>query len=233
MSSIYLIPNLLGDTPSDIVLPTYVASVVQSLNYFIVENEKSARKFIKQIAPQKSQQELTLFTINKHNLEEDLSHFINPCLSGFSIGIISEAGCPGIADPGAEIVRLAHKKNIRVIPLVGPSSILLAMMASGLNGQNFAFNGYLPIEKNDRKKAIRNLEKKTQETNQSQIFIETPYRNDKMLADLVETLKPDTMLCVACDITLESEQIKTQTVTQWKKTAISLQKRPVIFIIGK
>ena len=117
--------------------------------------------------------------------------------------------------------------------MVGPSFILLAMMASGLNGQNFAFNGYLPIEKNDRKKAIRNLEKKTQETNQSQIFIETPYRNDKMLADLVETLKPDTMLCVACDITLESEQIKTQTVTQWKKTAISLQKRPVIFIIGK
>ncbi len=232
MPSIYLIPNLLGETPTETVLPSQVATVVRSLTHFIVENEKSARKFIKRIAPEKSQQELVLFVIDKHTSDVDLSSFLKPCLSGFSIGIISEAGCPGIADPGAEIVKLAHKQQIRVVPLVGPSSILLAMMASGLNGQNFAFNGYLPIEKTDRRKTLKILEKKAKENNQTQIFIETPYRNDKMIADLTETLQPDTILCIACDISLESEQIRTQTIAQWRKTPISIQKRPAIFIIG-
>ncbi|MDO4229723.1 MAG: SAM-dependent methyltransferase [Capnocytophaga sp.] len=232
MSSIYLIPNLLGESSVDAVLPNQIATIIRSLTHFIVENEKSARKFIKQLVPEKSQQELILFTINKHTDEADFYSFLKPCESGFSVGIISEAGCPGIADPGAEIVKIAHKKNIRVIPLVGPSSILLAMMASGLNGQNFAFNGYLPIEKSERKKTIKFLEKKVKEHHQSQIFIETPYRNDKMFADLIETLQNDTLLCVACDITLESEQIRTQSIAQWQKTNISLQKRPTIFIIG-
>lgn len=232
MSSVYLIPNLLGESPTDAVLPSQIAAIVRSLTHFIVENEKSARKFIKQLVPEKSQQELVLFTINKHTNEADFSSFLKPCELGFSVGIISEAGCPGIADPGAEIVRIAHQKNIRVIPLVGPSSILLAMMASGLNGQNFAFNGYLPIDKLERKKAIKSLEKKAKEHNQSQIFIETPYRNDKMIADLIENLQNDTLLCVGCDISLESEQIRTQSIAQWRKTNISLQKRPAIFIIG-
>ncbi|CEN37445.1 SAM-dependent methyltransferase [Capnocytophaga cynodegmi] len=232
MSSIYLIPNFLGESSADMVLPNQIESVVRSLKHFIVENEKSARKFIKQIAPDKSQQELVFFTINKHTSPDELPSFLEPCTNGFSMGIISEAGCPGIADPGAEIVKIAHKKQIKVIPLVGPSSILLAMMASGLNGQSFAFNGYLPIDKSDRRKTLKSLEKKAVENNQTQIFIETPYRNDKMLADLKEILQPTTMLCVACDISLETEEIKTQTIAQWRKTNISFQKRPAIFIIG-
>lgn len=232
MPRIYLIPNLLGESPSQNVLPEHITKVVCSLTHFIVENEKSARKFIKQIAPQKSQQELVFFTINKHTQPEELPFFLKPCASGISMGVISEAGCPGIADPGAEIVKIAHRQQIKVIPLVGPSSILLAIMASGLNGQNFAFNGYLPIEKSERKKTIKLLEKKVKENNQTQIFIETPYRNDKMFADLTETLHPETLLCIACDITLESEQIETKSVAQWRKTAVSLQKRPAIFIIG-
>ncbi|MDO5105739.1 SAM-dependent methyltransferase [Capnocytophaga sp.] len=232
MSHIYLIPNLLGESPSQNVLPEHITKVVRSLTHFIVENEKSARKFIKQIAPEKSQQELVFFTINKHTWPEELPSFLKPCASGISMGIISEAGCPGIADPGAEIVKIAHRQQIKVVPLVGPSSILLAMMASGFNGQNFAFNGYLPIEKSERKKTIKLLEKKAKENNQTQIFIETPYRNDKMFADLTETLHPETLLCIACDITLESEQIETKSVAQWRKTTVSLQKRPAIFIIG-
>ncbi|CEN34623.1 SAM-dependent methyltransferase [Capnocytophaga cynodegmi] len=232
MSSIYLIPNFLGESSADMVLPNQIGSVVRSLKHFIVENEKSARKFIKQIAPDKSQQELVFFTINKHTSPDELPSFLEPCTNGFSMGIISEAGCPGIADPGAEIVKIAHKKQIKVIPLVGPSSILLAMMASGLNGQSFAFNGYLPIDKSDRRKTLKSLEKKAVESNQTQIFIETPYRNDKMFADLKEILQPTTMLCVACDISLETEEIKTQTIARWRKTNISFQKRPTIFIIG-
>lgn len=233
LGSVYLIPNLLGESKIDEVLPAQVTSVVGSLTHFVVENEKSARRFIKQIAPQKSQQDLVISTINKHTAEVDISQLIEPCISGISIGIISEAGCPGIADPGAEVVRLAHQHKVRVIPMVGPSSILLAMMASGLNGQCFAFNGYLPIEKNERKKALKNLEKKSKEDNQSQIFIETPYRNDKMFADLIETLHPQTLLCIACDISLPSQTIRTQSIAKWRKTNLSLQKRPAIFIIGR
>ncbi|WP_392447901.1 SAM-dependent methyltransferase [Capnocytophaga canis] len=232
LGNVYLIPNLLGDSLIGNVLPPMITNIVKELTHFIVENEKSARKFIKQITPEKPQQELVLFTIDKHTFENDIYSFINPCMSGFSVGVISEAGCPGIADPGAEIVKLAHQKNIRVIPLVGPSSILLAMMSSGLNGQNFAFNGYLPIEKSERRRTIKALERKVKEYKQTQIFIETPYRNDKMLSDLVETLQNDTMLCIATEITLPTEYIKTQTVTKWKKMNISLQKRPTIFIIG-
>jgi 16S rRNA (cytidine1402-2'-O)-methyltransferase len=158
---------------------------------------------------------------------------IQPCLEGKNIGLLSEAGCPGVADPGAVIVKLAHEKNIQVIPLVGPSSILLAMMASGMNGQNFAFNGYLPIDKAEKKTILKNLEKVSQDKNQSQIFIETPYRNNKMLEDIVQALQPNTYLCVAADITLPTEYIKTMRVSDWKKTKIELHNRPAIFIIHK
>ena len=229
MGNIYLIPNLLGESTLE-VLPSQVAATVQSLTYFVVENEKSARKFIKQIAPNKVQAELRIAVINKHH-ETDFAQFLSPCLQGHSIGIISEAGCPGIADPGAEIVRIAHQKKMRVIPLVGPSSLLLAMMSSGLNGQNFTFNGYLPIEKQERRKALKALERKALE-GQAQLFIETPYRNNHLLADLTDTLQPNTLLCVASDITLPTEQILTQPIHLWKKTAIDLQKRPTIFILG-
>jgi len=158
---------------------------------------------------------------------------LNPCLEGKDIGVISDAGCPGIADPGAAVVAEAHAKGIKVVPLVGPSSILLAMMASGFNGQNFAFNGYLPIDKKERKTEIKRLERISKEQDQSQLFIETPYRNNQILESLMNTLQPQTQLCVACDITLSSEYIKTQTAEAWKRTKVDLDKRPTLFIIQK
>ena len=231
MASIYLIPNLLGESPLTVLSPQ-VAQAVQELTYFVVENEKSARKFIKLIAPDKPQSELQISVIDKHQSTPDYAAYITHCLQGHSIGIISEAGCPGVADPGAEIVRVAHQKALRVIPLVGPSSLLLAMMSSGLNGQNFAFNGYLPIDKQVRRKTLKILERKVQE-GQSQLFIETPYRNQQLLSDLIETLQADTLLCIATDLTLPTESIRTLPIGQWKHTSIDLQKRPTLFIIGR
>ena len=231
MASIYLIPNLLGESALNVLSPQ-VAQAVQDLTYFVVENEKSARKFIKLIAPEKPQSELQISVIDKHQSTPDYAAYLTPCLQGHSIGIISEAGCPGVADPGAEIVRVAHQKALRVIPLVGPSSLLLAMMSSGLNGQNFAFNGYLPIDKQVRRKTLKVLERKVQE-GQSQLFIETPYRNQQLLSDLIETLQPDTLLCIATDLTLPTESIRTLHIRQWKHTSVDLQKRPTLFIIGR
>ena len=158
---------------------------------------------------------------------------IQDCLEGKNVGLMSEAGCPGVADPGAVIVKLAHEKGIQVVPLVGPSSILLAIMASGMNGQSFAFNGYIPIDASEKKAAIKNLEKLSIIKNQSQLFIETPYRNNKMLEDILSCLHPETYLCVACDITLPTEYIKTMRVVNWKKTKVDLHNRPTIFIIKK
>lgn len=232
LGKLYLIPTLLGNSNPEDVLSGNVKYCIENVNYFIAENEKTARRFIKLITPEKSQQQLNISVLNKHTTDDEKPSFLNPCFEGISVGILSEAGCPGIADPGAEIVRIAHQKNIQVVPLVGPSSILLAMMASGMNGQSFAFNGYLPIEKDERKKAIKHYERKAKEEQQSQIFIETPYRNDNLLAELTTTLRPSTLLCVACDISLPSETIKTQAIASWKKTEFSFQKRPAIFIIG-
>ncbi|MNE11491.1 Ribosomal RNA small subunit methyltransferase I [compost metagenome] len=158
---------------------------------------------------------------------------IAPCLQGIHVGLMSEAGCPGVADPGAAIVKIAHEKGIQVVPLVGPSSILLALMGSGMNGQSFAFNGYLPIDKSEKKSALKNLEKLSSDKNQSQLFIETPYRNNKLLEDILQTLQPNTHLCIACDITLPTEYIKTFRVADWKKTKVDLHNRPCIFIIHK
>ena len=166
-------------------------------------------------------------------MAEELNSFLNPIYEGYNIGLISDAGCPGVADPGSDIIKIAHQSNIKVVPLVGPSSILLAIMSSGLNGQNFAFNGYLPIDRADKKNKIKELEKTSQQKNQSQIFIETPYRNNKMLEDLTKTLSGDTNLCIACDITLSTEYIKTLSVNEWKKNKINIDKKPAIFIIHK
>jgi 16S rRNA (cytidine1402-2'-O)-methyltransferase len=171
--------------------------------------------------------------INKFTLAEELNSFLDPIYEGYNIGLISDAGCPGVADPGSDIIKIAHQSNIKVVPLVGPSSILLAIMSSGLNGQNFAFNGYLPIDRVDKKNKIKELEKTSQQKNQSQIFIETPYRNNKMLEDLTKTLSGDTNLCIACDITLSTEYIKTLSVNEWKKNKINIDKKPAIFIIHK
>ncbi|MDP2540886.1 SAM-dependent methyltransferase [Tenacibaculum discolor] len=230
---LYLIPTTLGDTEPLEVMPLSVKKVVEQLDHFIVENEKSARRFIKRITPTKSQPSLELMLLDKYSDDLETKNYLDACEKGISVGLLSEAGVPAVADPGASIVKLAHQKGIQVVPLVGPSSILLAIMASGMNGQSFAFNGYLPIDKSDRKKVIKDLEKLSKEKNQSQLFIETPYRNEKMLDDLRATLSPDTRVCVACDITLPTEYIKTLTVKEWKHVKTDLHKRPAIFIIHK
>ncbi len=230
---LYLIPTRLGDNAPLEVLPISVKKIIELVNHYIVENEKTARNFIKKISPGKSQPSLKIHVLNKFTQATELGSFLNPCEEGKPVGLISEAGCPAIADPGADIVRIAHQKGIQVVPLVGPSSILLAMMASGMNGQKFTFNGYLPIDNSERKKALKTLERESFNTNASQIFIETPYRNNKILEEIIKTLQPETNVCVACDITLPTEYIRTQTVKEWKKTKLDLHKRPTIFIIHK
>lgn len=229
--TIYLIPTTLGGVDPMQVLPSSVKSIIETTDHYIVENEKSARRFIKGICPEKQQSELQVQVLNKYTEAGDIPGFLSPCLDRLDIGVISEAGCPGIADPGAEIAALAHEKGISVAPLTGPSSIFLALMASGMNGQCFAFNGYLPIDKAKRRHEIKKLERRSAELSQSQIFIETPYRNDQLLADLSSSLKSDTRICVACDITLPTEFIHTKTAEQWKENKESLHKRPCIFII--
>ena len=230
---LYLIPTTLGEREPLEVMPLSVKKVVEQVDYYIVENEKSARRFIKKITPKKSQPDLQLMLLDKYADEQETLRYLDVCDNGNNVGLLSEAGVPAIADPGASIVALAHRKGIQVVPLVGPSSILLAMMSSGLNGQNFAFNGYLPIEKVDRKKSIKQLERLSAEKNQAQIFIETPYRNDKMMTDLLGTLTPTTRLCVAADITLPTEFIQTRFAKDWKNGRPDLHKRPAIFIIQK
>jgi 16S rRNA (cytidine1402-2'-O)-methyltransferase len=230
---LFLIPTTLGLNEPLEVLPISVKKAVEDIDFFIVENEKSARRFIKKIAPRKSQPALRLFVLDKYTSEFESKSYIDPCFQGFNVGLLSEAGVPAIADPGANIVMLAHLKKVQVVPLVGPSSIILAMMGSGLNGQSFAFNGYLPIDKLERKKKIKELEKHSKQHDQTQIFIETPYRNQKLLAELKAVLTPSTYLSVAVDLTLSTEYIKTLTVKEWKTENVDLHKRPCIFIFHK
>ncbi len=228
---LYLIPVTLGDTAPLEVLPISIKKAIERIDHYIVENEKSARRFIKKISSGKSQSTLHISVLNKFTEAQELPGFLTPNSQGHDIGIISEAGCPGIADPGADVVRIAHEKGTQVVPLVGPSSITLALMASGMNGQNFAFNGYLPIDMAERKSAIKRLEKISRDSGQTQLFIETPYRNDKLLAELTKVLHPNTRLCVACDITLSTEYIATKSAADWKMTKVDLHKRPAIFIV--
>ncbi|EKT4498152.1 SAM-dependent methyltransferase [Flavobacterium psychrophilum] len=233
LGKLYLIPTTLGEMNADDVLPQTIKRAIDFIDYYIVENEKTARKSIKMVHADKKQSELKLFLLNKHTDSKEHLDFIKPLLEGHNVGLMSEAGCPGVADPGAVIVKIAHEKGIQVVPLVGPSSILLALMASGMNGQSFTFNGYLPIDKSEKKQAIKGLEKLSFDKNQSQLFIETPYRNNKLLEDILQTLQPNTLLCIACDITLPTEYIKTMNVNLWKKQKIDLHNRPCIFIIHK
>lgn len=233
LGKLYLIPTLLGDAAPLELLPISHKKIIELVDDYIMESEKAGRAFIKKVMPNKLQPALQIHLINKFTTELESKDYLNPCLAGRHMGLLSDAGCPGIADPGAKIVAMAHKKGIRVVPLVGPSSILLAMMSSGLNGQNFAFNGYLPIDTYERKKAIKTLEKRSKELNQSQLFIETPYRNEKTLNALQNTLTPTTLLTIATDITLETEFIKTFPVSDWKNKKIHLQKHPTVFIIHR
>lgn len=230
---LFLIPTPLGDNPPLEVLPISVKKATEFIDYYIVENEKTARRFIKKINQSKIQSDLKIKVLNKYTSDEEIIDFLDPCLEGNHIGLLSEAGCPGVADPGSEIVKLAHNKCIEVVPLSGPSSIILALMSSGMNGQNFAFNGYLPIENVKRKSAIKKLEKLSFEKNQTQIFIETPYRNDKMLEELCKNLNENTRLCIAVDITLPTEKILSLPINLWKKINIELHKRPAIYLIHK
>ncbi|MFA5046386.1 MAG: SAM-dependent methyltransferase [Paludibacter sp.] len=233
MATLYLIPTSLGDSSFERILPAYNTDIVTKLKYFIVEDVRTARRFIKKSNPAIEIDSLTFFTLNQHTTSEELNGFLGPMLAGNDMGVISEAGCPAIADPGADVVAMAQKKNFNVVPLVGPSSILLSLMASGFNGQSFAFVGYLPIQSADRAKMLRKLENRAYTENQSQIFIETPYRNMKMLDEILQTCQPNTQLCIAVDITLDTEFIKTKTVKEWKTKLPDLNKRPCIFLIYK
>lgn len=230
---LFLIPTTLGDTAPLEVLPISVKKIIEQVDIYIVENEKTARAFIKKIKPSKKQASLQMFHLNKFTDPMELPSFLEPCLQGKNVGLLSEAGCPAIADPGADVVKIAHRKNIQVVPFVGPSSIIMAHMSSGMNGQSFAFNGYLPIDKDERKKELKRLEQLSFSQNQSQSFIETPYRNNKLLEDICSSLNDFTSVCVACDITLPTEYIKTQTIIEWKKNSVDLHKRPTLFIIHK
>ena len=226
---LFLIPNVLGDTAPLEVIPMSVKKTIEQLRYFVFEKEKAGRAFVKRISPTVPQNTISVFLLNKFTTSEELHQILNPLLEGNDIGLITDAGCPGVADPGADLVALAHQNNISVTPLVGPSSILLAVMASGLNGQSFAFNGYLPIDKAERKKAIKQFEKKSKELQQTQVFIETPYRNNALLEDLYKILRPETKLSIACDITLSTEYIKTKAAADWKNSKEDFLRRPAVF----
>jgi 16S rRNA (cytidine1402-2'-O)-methyltransferase len=233
-ASLFLIPVTLGDTEHSKTLPAYNKEIIVSIRHFIVENVRTARRFLKQTEPSINIDELTFYVLNKHTSPEELSGFLDPIEKGYSIGIISEAGCPAIADPGADVVAIAQQKNIKVVPLVGPSSILLALMASGFNGQNFAFCGYLPIDNDLRVKTLKTMEQRIYSENQTQLFIETPYRNTKIVDDILKNCKPTTKLCIAADITLDAEFIQTHTVADWrKKQKPNLSKRLCLFALYK
>lgn len=227
-----MIPCPLGDTPAEQVLPQHVVDVARKLRYFVVEHPKSARQFLSALKPEHPIQALHFSSLNEHTAPAEIAGLLAPLLAGEDVGVISEAGCPGVADPGADLVNLAHRHGIRVEPLVGPSSILLALMASGLNGQRFSFHGYLPVEDGERKAAVVALETESARRKQTQIFIETPYRNDKMFAALLAHCRPQTQLCVATDITLPGEQIETRSIAQWKsRPAPQLNRRPSLFLL--
>jgi len=232
--NLYLIPVPIHEGEASFSIPKGVIERVKHLNHFVVENEKTARKMIRCIYPEVSQPALTLSILDKNTPITEIESLLSPCQKGIPVGLMSEAGVPAVADPGSRLVEVAHQKNIKVIPLVGPSSILLALMASGLNGQNFAFNGYLPIDPNDKKKTVIELEKRSFSYGQTQIFMETPYRNDKMFEFLVKILGNETLLSVAVEINGDQEYIKTLPVSRWKTiTSPDLHKRPAIFSILK
>lgn len=233
MGILYLIPTTLGETDINNVLPANNANVIKDLRYFIVENIRSARRFLKLVDKSIVIDDLHLYELNQHTAPESVADMLAPLHKGESVGIISEAGCPAIADPGADVVAIAQKQGVKVVPLVGPSSILLSLMASGFNGQNFAFCGYLPIDKKARVAKLKQIENRIFSENQTQIFIETPYRNNQLIQDMIETLRSTTLLCIASEVATENESIKTLTIAEWKKIKPDINKRNTIFLIYK
>lgn len=229
---LYLIPTPLGENATH-TISAYVIEIIQQLDIFIVERAKTARHFIKALCPGKSL-DLNLLELNEHTSAEAITHFLDAAEQGKDIGLMSEAGCPGVADPGAAVVQLAHQRDIEVLPLVGPSSILLALMASGMNGQSFCFHGYLSAKKPELEKDLKRLEQLALKFSQTQIFIEAPYRNGNVVETALKNLAPQTQFCIAVDLTLETQWIKTQTIQQWRKATIpELHKRPAIFLLYK
>ena len=233
-TALYLIPVTLGDTPVEQVLPSYNHDVIMQIRHFIVEDIRSARRFLRQVDRTFPIDDSTFMEMGKHADAQRFATYLKPLEEGHPIGVISEAGCPAVADPGADVVAIAQRRGLRVIPLVGPSSMIMAVMGSGLNGQSFAFNGYLPIEPADRAKRLKTLEARAWNEAQTQLFIETPYRNKKMFDTLLATLRPQTRMCIAAGITTEQEYIHTHTIQDWKKKTLpDLSKVPAIFLIGK
>lgn len=233
-TALYLIPVLLGDTSVESVLPSYNKEVILGIHHFVVEDVRSARRFLKKVDQTIDIDSLTFYPLNKHTSPDDIAGYLNPLVHGESMGVISEAGCPAVADPGADVVAIAQKKGLRVVPLVGPSSIILSVMASGFNGQSFAFHGYLPIEAGERSKKLKMLETRIYNEHQTQLFIETPYRNGKIIDDILHNCRPQTKLCIAAGITCADEYIRTKTIKEWKGERIpDLSKTPCIFLLYK
>ena len=233
-TALYLIPVTLGETPVSQVLPAYNHDVILGIRHFIVENVRSARRFLRLVDHEFPIDDSTFYEMGKHAQTDQFASYLKPLQQGQPVGVISEAGCPAVADPGAEVVAMAQHKGFRVIPLVGPSSMIMAVMASGLNGQSFAFNGYLPVDEADRAKKLKALESRAWNESQTQLLIETPYRNRKMFDTILRSLRPQTRLCVAAGITTSDEYIRTHTVQEWKRIQLpDLSKIPAIFLIGR
>lgn len=232
-TALYLLPVTLGDTPVDAVLPARNCAIIPHIRHFIVEDVRSARRFLKKVDSSIDIDSLTFYPLNKHTSAEALSGYLKPLEEGQSMGVISEAGCPAVADPGADVVAIAQRKGLKVVPLVGPSSIILSVMGSGFNGQSFAFHGYLPIEAGERAKALKQLEQRIYSEDQTQLFIETPYRNHKMLEDILKTCRTQTRLCIAANLTCEGEYIRTRSIKDWKGKLPDLNKIPCIFLLYK
>ena len=229
--TLYLVPNTLGGDFPDYVIPHGVLDRIRMLDHFIVENEKAARAFLKKAGITILQDQLKLSVIDKFDDMSQAKPFMQPLLNGHDMGLLSDAGSPAVADPGSDFVKFAHESGIKVVPLPGPSSLLLALSASGLNGQSFCFHGYLPVTKTEKIARIRWMEKESRQKKQTQIFIETPYRNNAMLADLLQTCDSKTQLCIATDITLPTEKISTMSILMWKKIKTDLHKRPTVFLL--
>lgn len=230
--TLYLIPVPLGQSPLEVVLPPAVRDCAKRLTHFVAENAKSARAFLKTLPTELPLQQIEIHELSEHTPVSALPALLAPLLAGKDIGLISEAGCPAVADPGANLVALAQREGVRVVPMVGPSSILLALMGSGLSGQNFAFHGYLPVKDEERQKRLRDLEKDSRQEKRAQIFIETPYRNRQMLDTLIKTCADSTRICVATDLTLDSESIMTRTPAEWRRQALpEIDRRPTVFLL--
>lgn len=232
-TALYLLPVTLGDTALDRVLPAYNMEVISGIRHFIVENVRTARRFLRQVDPKFDIDGSQFYELNKHTAPQDIAAYLQPLCEGKPMGVISEAGCPAVADPGADVVAIAQRKGFKVVPLVGPSSIILSVMASGFNGQSFAFHGYLPIKPDERARRLKQLEQRIYNEQQTQLFIETPYRNGKMIEDIIKNCRPQTKLCIAANLTCGDEYVRTRTLKEWRGNVPDLSKIPCIFLLYK